>query len=116
MADIDPTSSPPKRLWWLLPLRLVSILLLALALSWTLNRVSALMERSSQPAGFVRGMLQGALMPMSMPNLLFGNDVMIYSTTNSGLTYKLGYTLGVNLCGLLFFGFFFWRVGQWRKR
>jgi hypothetical protein len=114
MAENDPTNSPPRRLW--LPLRLVSILLLALALSWTFNRISVSMGRGSQPAGFVRGMLEGALMPMSLPSLLIGNDVTIYSTTNSGLSYKLGYTLGVNLCGLLFFGFFFWRVNRWRKR
>ncbi len=74
------------------------------------------MERSARPAGLARGLVQGALMPMSMPNLLFGNDVTIYSINNTGLTYKIGYTAGVNGCGALFFGLFFWRVGRWRKR
>ena len=70
--------------------------------------------RQARPAGFLRGMLQGALMPMSMPNLLVGKDVSIYSLRNTGLTYKLGYTMGTNTCGALFFGLFFWRVTRWR--
>jgi hypothetical protein len=27
----------------------------------------------------------------------------------------LGYTCGVNACGAIFFGWFFWRVSKWRK-
>ena len=61
-------------------------------------------------------MVHGALMPLAMPNLLVGNDVAIYAANNTGRTYKLGYSLGVNLCGLIFFGFFFWRVRQWRQK
>ena len=68
-----------------------------------------------KPAGFVRGMVHGAMMPMAMPNLIVGNDVPIYAEKNTGCSYKLGYTAGVNACGLLFFGFFFWRVNRWRK-
>ena len=54
-------------------------------------------------------------MPMALPNLLIGNDVTIYSARNTGLPYKLGYTVGVNMCGALFFGVFFVRLSQWRK-
>jgi hypothetical protein len=54
-------------------------------------------------------------MPLALPNLLVGHDVAIYAADNTGRTYKLGYTLGVNLCGLLFFGLFFWRVRRWRR-
>jgi hypothetical protein len=32
-----------------------------------------------------------------------------------GVGYKLGYTTGVNVCGAIFFGFFFWRLNRWRK-
>jgi hypothetical protein len=64
----------------------------------------------------VRRGLLGALMPMSMPNLLVGRDVTIYSQNNTGLSYKLGYTSGVNGCGAIFFGFFFWRVNRWRNQ
>jgi hypothetical protein len=74
------------------------------------------LERSARPAGFSRGVLQGALMPMSMPNLLFGRDVAIYSQNNTGLSYKLGYTSGVNGCGAIFFGFVFWRFSRWRNQ
>jgi hypothetical protein len=55
-------------------------------------------------------------MPMSMPNLLVGRDINIYAMRNTGLTYKLGYTMGVNLCGALFFGLFFFRVSKWRRK
>jgi hypothetical protein len=91
-----------------------AILALAACIGWTLNRVSATLERSARPAGFRRGVLQGALMPMALPNLLVGKDVMIYSPNNTGVSYKLGYTAGVNACGAIFFGFFFWRVSRWR--
>jgi hypothetical protein len=94
--------------------RIAVILAIGLVMGWTLNRVAASLERSQQPAGFVRGVVQGALMPMSMPNLLVGRDVVIYAANNTGRTYRLGYTLGVNGCGLLFFGLFFWRVRRLR--
>jgi hypothetical protein len=60
--------------------------------------------------------VQGALMPITMPNLIFGHDVAIYAANNTGRTYKIGYTLGVNTCGLIFFGFFFWRVRRMKLR
>jgi hypothetical protein len=69
-----------------------------------------------QPSGFKAGVLHGALMPLALPNLLVGDDVVIYAPENTGRLYKLGYTAGVNGCGLLFFGFFFWRVGRWRRQ
>jgi len=97
-------------------LRLICIAAVAGCIGWGLNRSATSLNRESGPAGFGRGMLQGALMPLALPNLLVGHDVAIYAADNTGRTYKLGYTLGVNLCGLLFFGFFFWRVRQWRKR
>ena len=96
-------------------LRLAAILLLAASIGWCLNRLSASFERSGRAAGFSRGVIQGALMPMAMPNLLVGNDVTIYSQNNTGLGYKLGYTVGVNIAGAVFFGFFFWRVSRLRK-
>ena len=90
------------------------ILIIGFVIGWTLNRVAASLERSQQPAGFVRGVVQGALMPMSMPNLLVGRDVVIYAGNNTGRMYRLGYTMGVNGCGLLFFGLFFWRLRRLR--
>ena len=94
--------------------RIAGIVLFAMAVDWVLTRVAAELERSSRPAGFVRGMVQGALMPMSMHNLLVGKDITIYSVNNTGLPYKVGYTAGTNSCGAIFFGLFFWRVRRWR--
>src|ERR1051326_8725271 len=51
-------------------------------------------------------------MPMAMPSLLVGRDVMIYAENNTGRTYKLGYTAAVNACGAIFFGYAFWR---WKR-
>ncbi len=104
-----------SRRWARIAFRLVLILLLAAAIGAVLNHLSSSLERDARPAGFGRGVLQGALMPMSMPNLMVGRDVTIYSAHNTGVSYKLGYTAGVNGCGALLFGFLFWRLDRWRK-
>ncbi len=96
-------------------LRIAYILALATCIGWGLGRVGAFFNRDLRPAGFSRGMIQGALMPLAVPNLLVGDDVIIYAPNNTGRSYKLGYALGVNVCGVIFFGFFFWRVGKWRR-
>jgi hypothetical protein len=101
---------------WNILLRILVIVVLATAIGRSLNLIAKTMDRAAHPAGFARGMLQGALMPMAMPNLLFGNDVIIYTQNNTGVGYKLGYTAGVNACGAIFFGVFFWRVNRWRRR
>jgi hypothetical protein len=54
-------------------------------------------------------MLHGAIMPMALPSLLMGKDVTIYSETNTGRTYKIGYIVGINLCGVVVFGSAFLR-------
>jgi len=96
--------------------RTVMILLTALFIGLGVRHVLGTLERGGGPAGFGRGVIQGALMPCALPNLLVGSDVVIYAQNNTGLTYKLGYTVGVNACGALFFGFFFWRVNRWRRK
>ena len=96
--------------------RLAAIILLAFVIGWILNRVAGQLDRNNRPAGFARGLIQGALMPASMPNLLIGHDVVIYAENNNGVFYKLGYTMGVNACGAVFFGLFYWRLKRWRTR
>jgi hypothetical protein len=96
--------------------RLVVILIVATVMIGVVNRSSRWLDLSSEPAGFGRGLLHGALMPMALPNLAIGQDVTIYAPSNTGRLYKLGYTVGVNGCGALFFGMFFWRVTRWRKQ
>src|SRR5437868_1112442 len=116
MKSSEVTVNSAYRLRWRIPLRVCLVLLTAAAVGWTLNLIEVSLEHSAKPAGFSRGIIQGALMPMSLPNLLVGKDVTIYSQNNTGLSYKVGYTAGVNSCGALFFGFFFWRVNRWRRK
>lgn len=106
---------PQARGWSRIALRVATFLLVAAAIGAVLNRVAANLEKNSHPAGFARGMVQGALMPMSLPNLLAGRDITIYSQNNTGVTYKIGYTTGVNACGALFFGIVFWRFSKLRR-
>ena len=94
---------------------LFRVLCLAAVIGLGLRTLSATLEKNPAPAGFLRGALQGALMPCALPNLLVGDDVTIYAPNNTGRTYKLGYTCGVNACGALFFGMFFGRLRRWRK-
>ena len=96
-------------------LRVMCLMAVGTCLAWGISRSASADSRNHHVAGFGRGVLHGALMPLALPNLLLGSDVTIYASNNTGRTYKLGYTLGVNGCGLLFFGFFFWRVNRWKK-
>jgi hypothetical protein len=96
--------------------RLLLIVALGFTIGWILNRAATALDKGDRPAGFVHGLVQGALMPMSMPNLAFGIDVPIYAAKNTGRSYKLGYTTGVNGCGLIFFGVFFWRLRHLKTR
>jgi hypothetical protein len=106
---------PQARRWQKIAVRIASFLLVAALIGGILNRVAASLDQSSHPAGFARGMVQGALMPMSLPNLLAGRDITIYSQNNTGVTYKIGYTTGVNACGAIFFGVVFWRFSKLRR-
>jgi len=45
-----------------------------------------------------------------------GIDVPIYAENNVGIPYKLGYTLGVNACGALFFGILFFQFLKIKKK
>jgi len=114
MSDSN-SEQPAARRWLRIPARVLAIVVAAVTIAWVLNQISRSMVQNAQPAGFRRGLLQGALMPMAMPNLLFGKDVAIYSENNTGVSYKLGYTAGVNGCGAVFFGLFFWRLRRLRK-
>ena len=102
---------------WLRVARTVAgIILLAFLIGFVLQRSAEAANRGNHPAGFGRGLLHGALMPMALPNLLIGKDVPIYALNNTGIPYKLGYTAGVNACGAIFFGCFFWRWSRIRRR
>src|SRR4029077_14576631 len=74
--------------------RAIGWLVIAFTIGWILNRLGHHFDQDAQPAGYARGFVQGALMPMAMPNLAFGSDVQIYSANNTGIHYKFGYTAG----------------------
>jgi hypothetical protein len=117
VAPMNETNGKEKagRHWLKIIGRVIGIVVLALAVGWTINRIGHSISESPKPAGFARGLLQGALMPMALPNLLVGKDVAIYTQNNTGVNYKLGYTAGVNGCGTIFFGFFFWRLRRLKR-
>jgi len=109
-------ASPGRRLRRYL-LRFGTVVVLALVMGSLLSRLAGAIDSDNlPPAGFARGVVQGALMPLAMPYLLVGRDLPIYARRNTGRTYKLGYTVGVNGCGAIFFGLLFWRLNRLRKR
>jgi len=95
---------------WLVGLlqRALRVVLMGVALtmfySWAVPRFR---PREGAP-GFAYGLLHGAIMPMALPALVAGQDVTIYAEPNTGRTYKLGYTIGINVCGIVVFGTTFW--------
>lgn len=86
-----------------------TLAVVTLVFGWLYGWASPWAYAEKQPAGFALGMLHGALMPLSLPSLVIGKDVTIYSPNNTGRLYKIGYICGVNVCGLLFIGPLFWR-------
>jgi hypothetical protein len=109
-TDANQTSAP-ARLRWLKRLAVKAVTLVSMgvlfgfAYAWAAPRFYG----PDRVAGFRLGMLHGALMPIAVHSLLIGKDVPIYSASNTGRAYKLGYIAGINLCGLLFFGVAFRR-------
>lgn len=103
----SPAASPARKIGRVLT-RLAGYVLMAYlmgaAMDWSARRT-----RPDLRAGFWWGFAHGALMPATLPTLLLGKDVAIYAPFNTGVGYKLGYTMGVNGCGALFFGLAFWR-------
>ncbi len=113
---VSPVASQVRKASWL---RIVLRLVLAIGVTVLFGRVLhysvKVSQREGRVPGFATGIAHGALMPCGFPTLLAGQDLPIYAERNSGRTYKLGYTLGVNLCGAVFFGSVYWRVGRLRK-
>ena len=116
MPPTQAQAAAPPRPLWKIGLRLLVVLTFALTMGLVLNRSASRVDADARPAGFMRGVLHGALMPLALPGLLAGKDVVIYAANNAGRNYKLGYTAGVNACGAVFFGIFYWRVSRWRRR
>ena len=114
-TDPTPTEAVP-------PARRVASLLARVAvlvsLTFLLGAATDLSARRSTPetpSGFWWGCAHGALMPTTLPSLLLGKDAIIYAPYNTGRKYKIGYTVGVNGCGALFFGLLFRRLSARRS-
>jgi hypothetical protein len=116
-APAVPAEGPaPRGLLSRLLRRVAGLVVAGIIIGLILHFIAGRVHDASAPNGFKAGLLHGALMPLALPNLAVGDDVTIYAPSNTGRLYKLGYTVGVNGCGLLFFGLFFWRLGRWTPR
>jgi len=87
----------------------VILVVVGIVFGWVYAWASPRLFPPHVKAGFSRGIAHGALMPIALPSLVIGKEVEIYAVNNSGRAYKLGYIVGINLCGLMFFGAAFWR-------
>lgn len=85
------------------------LFVVGLLLGWVYGRAGPWLYPVETRFGFGWGVAHGACMPMALPALVLGKDVSIYSEHNTGRGYKLGYIVGINLCGLVFFGGAFWK-------
>ena len=94
-------------------IKIIALTAISLALIFVQGWAAPRYYQPDYVAGFYTGLLEGALMPAALPGLLGGHDVPIYAPNNLGRPYKIGYILGLNACGTLFFGVAFW---QPRKR
>jgi hypothetical protein len=92
------------------------VIAVALAMGWMQGKLSRAMHRSAGTAGFVVGLVDGGTMPLALPTLLAGDNPPLFATDHNGRPYKIGFILGINLIGLIFFGFLFGRVERWRRR
>lgn len=85
-------------------------LILGLAQAW----MASWSYKPNKVVGFPIGLWHGMLMPAALPGLLMGQNLPIYAPDNTGRTYNIGYAMGINGCGLLFFSIVFWRPRDWR--
>jgi hypothetical protein len=90
-------------------IKIIALTVLTLALGFLQAWASSRCYKPDHVAGFRMGLLEGALMPAALPGLVTGHDLPIYAPNNSGPPYKIGYILGLNTCGTLFFGIAFWQ-------
>jgi hypothetical protein len=105
-----PETKPAACPLWLIGLlkRALRLVILGLVMTMFYTWAVPRFHPREGSAGFVYGLLHGAIMPMALPALIAGQNVTIYAEQNTGRNYKLGYTIGINLCGMLVFGTAFW--------
>ena len=90
-------------------LKTIAMTVISVALIFAQGWATPRYYRTDYTAGFYTGLLEGALMPAALPGLGGGKDLPIYAPNNIGRGYKIGFILGLNACGTLFFGVAFWQ-------
>ena len=103
--DAASTSSPK---WRQQAIKIAALTLFSLALGFGYDRATRRSYGPEHAADFFTGMMHGAFMPAALPTLVFGKELPIYAPNNVGRGYNIGFILGLNTCGTLFFGIAFW--------
>jgi hypothetical protein len=103
----DATFTPTSK-WRQQAIKIAALALFSLVLGFGYDRAAPRTYAPERVAGFFTGMMHGALMPAALPTLVFGKDLPIYAPNNVGRGYNIGFILGLNTCGTLFFGLAFW--------
>jgi hypothetical protein len=104
MADVSPPMPTPPCFLQRCLRKALTLAIVTVVFGWFYGWASPWAFPKNRVADFKYGVLHGALMPLSLPTLLLGQDVPIYAPDNTGRSYKIGYICGINACGLLFFG------------
>lgn len=105
-----PTTSPARLSnAKVITIKIIALTVISLALIFGQSWAAPRYYQPDYIAGFYTGLLEGALMPAALPGLMAGKDVPIYAPNNEGRGYKIGFILGLNGCGTLFFGVAFWQ-------
>lgn len=98
-----------------LTIKIMALTLLGVGLGIAQGWASSRSYKPDHVAGFNLGVVHGILMPAALPGLLLGNNLPIYAPNNTGRTYNIGFAVGINCCGTLFFGISFWQPRRRRK-
>jgi len=120
MSDAAPvattTVSPaPLSKAKVLVIRIVALTAVSLVLGFSYGWAMTRYYQPDYKAGFRMGLLEGAVMPAALPVLMAGRDAPIYAPNNVGRGYKIGFILGLNTSGTIFFGAAFWQPRRKRR-
>ena len=93
----------------ILRIKVVALTIFSLLLGAFYEHATRTTYRPDYVAGFTVALMHGAVMPAALPSLLLGRELPIYAPNNIGRGYNIGFILGLNACGTLFFGIGFWK-------
>ena len=96
-------------------IKIIVLTAISVGLGFTYEWASSRYYRADYVAGIPAGFLEGAVMPAALPGLLMGHDTPIYAPNNLGRPYNIGFILGLNISGTIFFGVAFWQPRRRKK-